>query len=161
MKNLLDVIIYIFKTYPKINELSKPRLVKLIYLIDWKYTIDQGNQYTEIKWYFNHDGPYVENIIKLIKERNDLFSVQTTINSFGGESDKILLKDKDLDIQLSENIKSSINFIISNTSHMNWSDFMTLIYSTYPILSNSQYTELNLVKDAEKFKIHRQQNHKA
>ena len=40
MRKLTELIKYILHTYPKIEELSKPRLVKLIYLIDWKYAMD-------------------------------------------------------------------------------------------------------------------------
>jgi hypothetical protein len=72
MKDLLTLIIYIFKTYPKVEELSKPRLVKLIYLIDWKHAIDNGTQATNIQWYFNHYGPYVDDVIDLIKQKGEL-----------------------------------------------------------------------------------------
>jgi hypothetical protein len=49
MTDLLNLIIYIFSNYPKVDELSKPRLVKLVYLIDWKHAIVNGRQSTSIQ----------------------------------------------------------------------------------------------------------------
>ena len=155
MTDLLNLIIYIFRNYPKVNELSKPRLVKLVYLIDWKHTILNGRQATSIKWYFNHYGPYVDNVIDLIKKNPEIFNVETRINAYGGVSDKIKLLSQQ-PIQIENSIKDSADFIILNTSQMNWTDFINLVYSTYPIKSNSKYTNLNLVEEAKRFEDYKQ-----
>lgn len=152
MTDLLNLIIYIFSKYPNISELSKPRLVKLIYLIDWKHTIDNDKQATCIKWYFNHYGPYVDDVINLIKQNPSMFKVGTSINIYGGGiTDKIEMKF-DGNVTLDQNIIKSADFIIENTSKMNWSEFINLVYSTYPIKNNSRYKDLNLVEEARKFK---------
>lgn len=156
MKNLLNIIIYIFRNYPKVEELSKPRLVKLIYLIDWKHTIDNGKQATPINWYYNHYGPYVDSVIELIRENDKIFNVQSTINDYWGVSDKIKLISSE-DVSIDESAKKAADFIISNTADKNWSEFINLVYSTFPIKTNSKYTYLNLVDDAVKFKHYRQQ----
>lgn len=150
MKNLLDIIVYIFCNYEKVEELSKPRLVKLIYLIDWKYTIDKGEQFTDIKWYFNHYGPYVDDVINLIRKENDIFNVESYINQYGGSSDRISMK-KDMKIILDINTKNTADFILKNTVMLNWTDFISLVYSTYPIKTNPKYTFLDLKKDAKLF----------
>jgi hypothetical protein len=150
MKNLLDLIIYIFKYYPNPLELSKPRLVKLIYLADWKHSIEYGSQISEIEWFYNHYGPYVDEVIDLIKQRSDLFNVESKINTIGGSSDRITLK-KNAEVDLLDEYKETADFIIDNTANMNWSDFISLVYSTYPIKNNSKYSNLNLVLEAEKF----------
>ncbi len=152
MTELLNLIIYIFRRYPNIDELSKPRLVKLIYLIDWKHSIDYGKQASPINWYFNHYGPYVDTVIELIKSNTDIFEVTSYQNIYGGgTSDKIKLIKQD-EIDLEDSIKQAADFIITNTAHKNWSDFINLVYSTYPVKNNSKYSFLNLVEDAEKFK---------
>ncbi len=156
MKELLNLIIYIFRMYPKVEELSKPRLVKIIYLIDWKHTIDNKKQATPIIWYYNHYGPYVDTIIELIKQNKGIFSVKSTTNAYGGVSDKIkLIATNDFPIEIT--VKNAADFIIQNTSDKNWTDFINLVYSTYPIKNNSKYTFLNLIEDAKKFKQYRQQ----
>ncbi|NBA78866.1 DUF4065 domain-containing protein [Emticicia sp. ODNR4P] len=150
MKDLMNLIIYIFSNYPKVDELSKPRLVKLIYLIDWKHTIVNGRQATPIQWYFNHYGPYVDTVIDLIKDHPEIFTVETRTNAYGGISDKIKLVSGQ-NVHLEESVKQSADFIISNTSQMSWTNFIDLVYSTYPIKTNSKYTYLNLVEEAKKF----------
>ena len=154
MKNLLDIIIYIFSNYEKVEELSKPRLVKLIYLIDWKYSIEKGEQFTDIKWYFNHYGPYVDDVINLIKKESDIFTVDSYLNQYGGSSDRIIMK-RDVKVVLDTNVKSTADFILKNTVMLNWTDFISLVYSTYPIKTNSKYTYLDLKKDAELFKANK------
>lgn len=155
MNDLVNLIVYIFRKYPKVEELSKPRLVKLIYLIDWKHTIDNGSQATTINWFFNHYGPYVDTVIDLIKENPLIFSVESRINAYGGVSDKIKLISQN-EFPINETIQKSADFIIENTSDKNWSDFINLVYSTFPIRNNSKYTSLNLIEEAEKFKYYRQ-----
>lgn len=158
MKNLLNLIIYIFKKYPNVDELSKPRLVKLIYLIDWKHSIDYGKQATSINWYFNHYGPYVDTVIELIKSNNEIFEVTSYQNIYGGgTSDKIKLT-KNEEIEIDDSVMQASDFIITNTAHKNWSDFINLVYSTYPVKNNSKYSYLNLVEDAEKFKLEKLKN---
>ena len=66
MMQTIDIVKYIFDKYPKPEELSKPRLVKIVYLIDWKTAVETGDQCTNVEWYYNHYGPYVEDVINVI-----------------------------------------------------------------------------------------------
>lgn len=149
---LLDIIVYIFKVYPQFNELSKARLVKLIYLIDWKNSIDKSQQLTNIKWYFNHYGPYVDDVMDLIKERNDIFSTKTYSNYYGGVSNSIELINKSYLVSLSDSEKDIIDFIVKNTYEYDWNKFISLVYSTYPTKNNAKYSTLDLPNEAAKFR---------
>ena len=147
MENLLrNIIVYIFKNYPNPLELSKPRLVKIIYLIDWKNCIEHDKQTTPIQWYFNHYGPYVDDIINYIKSDTDTFNLKSTYNIYGGVSHSISLKEKityDNNF-LPEEGRKIIDFVIEKTFKLNWSEFISLIYSTYPISTQPKYTYLDL-----------------
>jgi hypothetical protein len=151
MNKLLEIVNYVFEKYPKVDELSKPRLVKLIFLIDWKFAINTGEQFTDIKWYFNHYGPYVDDVLNLVKKESEIFNVISTPNSYGGSSDKIT-KIKRIPINLNSEVKTAADFIIDKTWKLNWSDFISLVYSSFPIKNNSKYTYLNLSKEAREFK---------
>lgn len=151
MSKLLEIVNYIYEKYPKIEELSKPRLVKLIFLIDWKTAIDNGDQYTDIKWYFNHYGPYVDDVINMIKNQPEFFTVNSSPTAYGGASDKIT-RIKSLPINLDNSAKRSADFIIEKTWKLNWSEFISFVYSTYPIRNNPKYTFLDLKKEALRFK---------
>ncbi len=152
MNKLLSLIIYILKTYPNPEELSKPRLVKLIYLVDWKYTIDNGKQYTDIKWFFHHYGPYVDDVISVMKRNTDLFDIKSNYNEYsGGVSDRFKLKNKDIDININDDVRKIADLMINHTNKMGWNQFISFIYSTYPIKTNSKYSNLDLVKLSKKF----------
>lgn len=151
MSKLLELVKYIYSKYPRVEELSKTRLVKMVYLVDWKYTLLTGHQFTNIKWYFNHYGPYVEDVMAMIKNEPSTFKVDSYVNPYGSISDKISVVSQ-YDIDLDDIAKVSADFIIGNTSKMNWDQFISLVYSTFPIKNSSKYTYLNLDLDAKIFK---------
>lgn len=156
MNNLEKLIRYILLNYPDINELSKPRLVKLIYLIDWKYTINTHRQNTNIRWYFNHYGPYVNDVINLMKSKPNIFKVESYMNSYDGVTDKFLLIDRS-EISLDKNLKDIANLFIGYTSNLTWSEFINLVYSSFPIKNSIRYTYLDLVKFSYEFKRKREE----
>lgn len=41
---LRNVLLYIVKNYPYGDDLTKTRITKLVYLIDWEYTKNMGNK---------------------------------------------------------------------------------------------------------------------
>ena len=67
MEKLKNIIAYFCTNYPYQKELSKARLVKMLYLADWKNSIENGRQLTDTKWIFNQYGPYVNDIIDYLK----------------------------------------------------------------------------------------------
>lgn len=150
MKNLEILIRYILLYYPNPAELSKPRLVKLIYLIDWRYTIENGSQFTEIKWIYNHYGPYVNDVIKLMKEKNNIFKVESYNNSYEGTTDKFILIDKS-EINIDDSIKNIADKFIGYTYKLTWTNFINLVYSSYPIKNNLKYSFLDLPQLAKEF----------
>lgn len=150
MKNLENLIRYILLHYPNPLELSKPRLVKLIYLIDWRYTIETGNQYTNINWIYNHYGPYVNDVINLMKEKKQVFKVESYQNNYEGVTDKFTLIDKS-EINFETTIKNISDRFIDYTYKLTWSDFINLVYSSYPIKNNLKYSSLDLSTLAKEF----------
>lgn len=151
MSNLEKLIRYILLSYPNVLELSKPRLVKLIYLIDWKYTIETGKQYTNIEWYYNHYGPYVNDVINFMKGNPTIFKVESYQNPFGGGlTDKFSLLDKS-PISMEENVKEITDQFINYTYQLTWNDFINLVYSSYPIKKNVRYSKLDLKELAIEF----------
>lgn len=151
MEKLVNILKYIYLNYPNVNQLSKPRLVKLLYLLDWKHCLTYENQATNINWYFNHYGPYVEDVINLIRQRSDLFETQSYDTQFGIGHKIIYIGDKN--IQLTDDVTEVLDFVIEKTNKLNWGQFINLVYDTYPIRINSKYSELNLIEDSKKYKL--------
>ena len=144
MDTLNDIIKYLYLNYPYKNELSKGRVVKMIYLADWKSAMLYQRQLTSINWYFNHYGPYVSDIINAIRSDDD-FTIHTQKNIYGEPKELIRINEKHTQPSLSDNVKYVLDFVIEKTSPLSWDDFIRLVYSTYPIVTQPRYSTLNLV----------------
>lgn len=150
--NISDILVYLFKIYPNPGELSKARVVKMLYLIDWKNCIEHGKQITSINWYFNHYGPYVDDIVNIIRT-DGRFEIRWVTNVFGSPKEIISLK---ADVETPTNIPKAdvaiLDFVINLSHPLYWNDFIDLIYSTYPVRTQPRYTFLDLPKLASEYK---------
>jgi len=152
MKNLLDTILYIFEEYRKKDELSTARLVLLVFLIDWKFAIENERQFTETKWTYEQFGPFSKDILILIKNKKDIFKIDIIKKSDGMTTERLTLKSNSVIEIKNFEAKSAADFILENTYSMTWSEFIQLVFSSYPIISNSKNTQLDLSKDSLRFK---------
>jgi hypothetical protein len=152
MNSLKDIMAYILKHYPYKNELSNARLTKMVYLSDWHQCLHNKEQITNINWYFDNYGPFVRDISITANDNPDLFKCISTSNSLGGSKSLYCLKSNNYRTALSTQAKESIDHVISKTNNLNWSDFINLVYSTYPIISSERYSFLNLVTKANEYK---------
>lgn len=146
-----NMIKYLLKNYPYKSELSASRLTKMLYLADWKSAIEQSRQLTDAQWHFNHYGPYVDDFIKIAKDDDDIRVVRTQ-TMFGGHKQEVRLNDNfDGTVELEEEDKKILDFVISSTKRKNYEDFIKLVYSTYPVVSSSRYSDLDLVTLAKEY----------
>jgi hypothetical protein len=150
MEKTIEILKYLFSNYPNPSELSKARAVKMIYLADWKSAITNGNQLTDIKWIYNHYGPYVEDVIDIIR-KDENFEVIPDTNYLNQPKEVIRLKKK-VKADISESSKNILDFVIEKTSPLYWDDFIRLVYSTYPIVKEKKLNRLNLTELAKEYK---------
>jgi hypothetical protein len=150
VSKLRDVMAYICKHYPHQDELSNARVTKMVYLADWKSAITRGEQITDTRWTFNHYGPFVYDVIDTARE-DPAFEVTPTQNMYGSSKELIRVRD-DVDYpSLEEADKEVLDFVIEKSADKNYSDFMHLVYSTYPVAAKERFSELNLVELAEEY----------
>ena len=148
---IIDLVKYILENYPYPNELSKARLNKVIYLIDWKSVLINNKQLTNIEWKYNHYGPYVDVIKKQI-QADSRFKIDNTTNFYGNPKELIVLIEDNGFSSPNEDEKQVIDFVIEKTKKYNWNDFIKLVYSTYPIISQPQGSNLNLIELSKEYK---------
>lgn len=147
-----NLIKYLLTKYPYKSELSASRLTKMLYLADWKSAIKYSKKLTDAQWHFNHYGPYVDDFIKIAKDDDDI-RVVSTRTMFGGHKQEIQLSsDFDGTIELAETDREILDFVISSTKRKNYEDFIKLVYSTYPVVSSSRYSDLDLISMAKEYK---------
>lgn len=153
MKNVMvNLIKYILANYPYKGELSASRLTKILYLADWKNVLESGNQMTTAIWHFHHYGPYVDDFLKISNEDDDIQVVDTK-NFYGGRKQLIELKKGfNSEIEISNDNRKILDFVISATKDKGYESFIQLVYSTYPVISSSRYTDFDLVAMAQDYK---------
>lgn len=143
---LRNVLLYIVKNYPYGDDLTKTRITKLVYLIDWEYTKKYGRQLTEIEWFFDHYGPYVSDVLDEADADKSL-SIESTVSNFG--TTKYIVKPKtdknSIDYEgLEQNEIEIIHKVIEDTEMLSWNEFINYVYDTTPIKYSNKYTYLNL-----------------
>lgn len=152
MTTLENIIIYILKNYPAnlAYNLSKARITKMVYLIDWKKCISFGKQMTNIEWYFDNYGPFVFDVDDVISQSNRIESIKE-FTIYGHIKTNYKLKDTNIVADLPKRDKRIVDFVINETKSLSWNNFISLVYSTHPIATSQRYSTLNLEKKAEEY----------
>lgn len=151
MKKLQRIIAFLCSEYPHKSEITKARLTKMVYLADWFSALLDGKQLTDIKWVFNHYGPYVDDVVDAahsalgfkIEHETTMYGSSKYVISFNGVIDDLDLKGRERDI---------LNAVIKKTKSMYFNEFVDYVYSTYPVKTKERYSTFNLVRLAEKYK---------
>lgn len=151
MAELSDVLVYVCLHYPHKDDLSKARLTKIVYLADWKSAIERDRQITNITWQFNHFGPYVDDVI-LTARTDPRFVIIQTRNYYGEPKEVVRVQDGVEEPNFDIEEKAILDFIIEKAARKTWSDFISLVYSTYPIITQVRFSELDLVGLAREYR---------
>jgi hypothetical protein len=158
VKKLNHLMAYLLSNYPHREELSNSRLTKMVYLCDWKSALDRGHQITSIEWYYDNFGPYVFDIVNAAKDNPDLFDIVRTSNPFGTDKCLIEIKSPVTKPNLSTAEVRVADHVIAKTKDKSFSDFIRLVYSTYPIVKGERFSTLDLASLADEYKnIYRDQ----
>lgn len=153
MAQLKNVMAWILKNYPHEHEMSNARLTKMVYLCDWHHTVYSNSRMTDIRWYFDNHGPFVWDIKDEVSERPKWFRMINTVNMYGSRKSLIQLVKNDYDgSDLIDSEKNTVKSIIERTKSLYWDDFITYVYSTYPILISEKYSYLDLENLASEFR---------
>lgn len=151
MAELADIVAYFCEHYPHKSELSKARLTKMVYLADWKSAIERDLQLTDIEWFFNNYGPYVDDIWH-IAFQDERFNLEHGQNMYGGIKETISLKKPFIPESLSMEDKGILDHVIEETKRLYWKDFVKLIYSTYPVLTGIRGEHMDLDAAAKRYR---------
>jgi len=152
MATIRDLLYHLASNYPNPKHVSKARVTKMVYLADWKNSIDYGDQITDIEWYFNNHGPFVWDVVETARDNSDLFEVDNTENFYGEQKTLIKARPVDFIPDLNDTETKVADHVIKATSDLDWSRFINLVYSTYPVVSTDQYNRLNLPQLAGEYK---------
>jgi len=151
MNRLQNILAYLCVHYPHKGELSKARLTKLVYLADWFSALSDDKQMSDIKWLFNHYGPYVDDIT-LCAQSSNQFKI-TTEQTLHGSTKSLIQFHGALELSaLSTRDQQILDAVIDKTKQMYFNDFIDFVYSTYPVQSKDRYSYLDLISLANEYK---------
>ena len=137
---LTDVIAYIYRKYPNRRELSKARLIGMLYLIDWKYALQYNSQLTGIEWSIDNNGPHP-----------DAYALNSIENDFQSLM-KLSHVPRKSPKGIEPKVVSTIDFVINSSASLSLDEFIRLIYSTFPVITQRQIENPNLGESAKKYK---------
>ncbi|MCT8089430.1 SocA family protein [Acinetobacter sp. C_4_1] len=154
MNDLFDVMSFLCLHYPHSSELSDARLTKMVYLADWFSALASGHQLTNINWYFNHYGPYVRDIYNFAAQSSE-FEVLEEETPFGSSKTLVRYIGSPANINLSPYAQQILNLVIEKTRSLYFNEFISYVYSTYPIQAKERYAYLDLPTLAATYKASR------
>lgn len=127
-KKIYDIISIILQFHKSIGIIHTKKLVSLIYLCDWKSSIDHGKTITNIPWKYLNDN-YTEHIAAAF----DIGKIEMGQYNF----------DENFGTLTAEEIEV-VNYISQLSIELKSVDFMKLVFSTFPMLTQDRYKDLNL-----------------
>lgn len=149
---LLEFIKYLLQNYPHKSYLSITKLTHILYLADWKSAIQYSKQLTGMKWSMGHNGLYTNDLSKIIDSDSHIkITNRHTINDRSSMVIELIGFISNFDIHNEE--KDILDFVIRSTKDKSPLELMRLVYSTYPLISNSKNTDINLVEMASAYKL--------
>ena len=152
---LRDVVAYLCDNYPNPGQLSNARLTKMVYLADWKSAIERGEQLTDLSWEFSFYGPYVPDVVRLARSE-DGFAVEEGKNPLGERRELIRrvpgAADGEEYTSLAPEDRDLLDFVIGSIEDKGFSEFIKLVYSTYPIVTQERHSRLDLPALAEEYR---------
>lgn len=142
MINTLEVLKYLTLN----NPISKNKLEKILYLIDWFSCLKYQRKITKFEWK-SENGPKAKNLNKLINDSN-IFIIEEK-----NEIKYIKFQENNLNkIKINNEDKLIIDYVLEKTKNMNIKNLNEYAMSSYPFQSSTRYYDLNLEELAKEYK---------
>lgn len=134
----------LYERYPsdRKGDVNFKRLIKMLYLLDWKHCIETGRQATDVAWVYDFYGPYSSVFEEIGGDKFDTFKTEREMG------------------EISTELSGYIDSIIDFSAPLTYEKFINCIYSTHPILTTAQGERLDLVGRAKDYIILREKRRK-
>ena len=158
MAEIKEIVAYLMAGFPNKDALTTARVTKMVYLADWKSSIDHYCQMTSIKWYFDSFGPFVWDVETVVKNDPGTFRIEAGLTQFGSQKKVFRLINSHYQPTLRDEERAILDHVLKVTKDLDWSRFIQLVYSTYPIVASDRYTHLNLPDLANRYREEKRLN---
>lgn len=148
MTELLPILKYLHINYSDACcecSVSMSRLVKMLYLADWKSAIDHGEPLTSVQWWIDDCGPNTNEVLNCLKDNPEHFLLDFSLDEHGNIKVSVALCNTEDSIDtLSEDCRNTLDFVLSTMSRLSWTEVTRLVISTYPMITQATGSDLDL-----------------
>ena len=130
---------------------SLPRLIKLMYLADWRESLAHNAQITNLKWKIGPCGPSADEIYQQLMTDVSHFTLSTVMDRFGNPKTVVGQTRQVVNSELTPDQRSSVDFILGVAKNREWESLVSLVSSTYPVATHEPGAELNLPELATEY----------
>jgi hypothetical protein len=141
----------IFSKHPKARNLTPSRLSVLLYLVDWRSSIQHGRRLDGLTWQFDENGSVMRLSVSLPDELEDLATC--AMNEPIGM--RLVRKHRTVSFEHPPWLAEVVDFVVARTAKMSWLELLKLTSSTFPRFSEPPSTDLDLVKIAREYQKYR------
>lgn len=128
-----------------------PRLIKEVYLVDWKCAFNYPPRPCNFKWVYGPCGPTSEKIIGCVQQNADLFRIEETTNKMGLLVKTIYRQDVEHVPVLSQDVMKAIELVNNVATPKTWEALSLLVSSTYPIMQSSMLSDIDIERFAKEY----------
>ena len=151
MERVINILDYLYLQYPNSNQLSISRVMKLLYLIEWRFAITKFEKLTDIEWMQTEYGPFYKSLRGIFNESSN-FEVSIKLDDNKNEQIVITFLNRKENLNLKADTKEVVNFVIEHCKDYSWKDINNLVNSTYGVLNTQQGQIIDVVNLAIKYK---------
>lgn len=151
MVRVINILDYLYFKYPNSNQLSISRVMKLLYLIEWRYAITRFKKMTDIDWLQTEYGPFYKGLRNIFNESSN-YEVTLKLDDSGKEQTVIIFLNKKNNFNLDDEVKEVVDFVINHCKEYSWRELNNLVNSTYGVLNTQQGQIINIVMLAKRYK---------
>lgn len=151
MERVINILDYLYLQYPNSNQLSISRVMKLLYLIEWRYAITKFEKLTDVEWMQTEYGPFYKALRGIFNESSN-FEVSIKLDDNKNEQTVITFLNKKENLNLKADTKEVVNFVIEHCKDYSWKELNNLVKSTYGVLNTPQGQIIDVVNLARKYR---------
>lgn len=151
MERVINLLDYLFLKYPNSNKLSYSRVMKLLYLIEWRNAITKFDKLTDIEWIATEYGPFYKSLRSIFTESSN-FDVSVKFDE--NDKEQLLIKffNNKKNVFLDDYSKEIVDFVIEHCKDYDWAELNNLVNSTFAVMNTNQGQIIDLVLLAKKYK---------
>src|SRR5262245_11705397 len=118
MTPIADALAYFLRRYPHKHELSRSRLMSMVYLADWKGALERREQVTDAQWSLGNYGPFSQAVYDAL-ENDDRFRIVIEENVHGTTKGRVELAGE-AEAAVAGTDQPILDFVVSTTQPLRW-----------------------------------------